>query len=183
MPFAVIMLFDDATDHKVRAIWDALRQENIPVDFPEVGGSPHVSLALFDDIDREAFRERLQAFITHRKSFDICFSHVGTFGNQRGVIFLGPVPESELLDIHEAFHQTFDEFRPHFHSPYRISSDYYLPDQWVPHCTLANSLSEDQVAQAIKIACRFELPISGRIEHIGLIRYPPIEQIQVLDFK
>ena len=53
---------------------------------------------------------------------------------------------------------------------------YYLPGNWVPHCTVAIDLSATEVIEAV-VYCREAFqPISGQFREIGLVEFRPVKE-------
>jgi len=57
------------------------------------------------------------------------------------VVFLAPVVTAELLEIHRSFHEGLE-------ARYILSDSYYLPERWVPHCTISQ---EEQIHDTLDI--------------------------------
>ena len=82
------------------------------------------------------------------------------------MIFLSPVSSQTLLNIHSDFHREFNEY---------LSDgwQYYLPGNWVPHCTLAINATADMVKRAVDILHGVTLPIEVTVKKIGVLKFAP----------
>ncbi|WP_427340734.1 hypothetical protein [Caloranaerobacter sp. DY30410] len=76
MPYAIELYFDIESTKKVDKIRNQLELNSINVD---KGTKPHISLAIYEDIPIESFKEELQMFSYKVKPFDITLSSVGMF--------------------------------------------------------------------------------------------------------
>lgn len=66
--------------------------------------------------------------------------------------------------MHRAFHLHMGSF-----AAYNIA--HYVPGRWVPHCTVAEGLGRDQLAQAVRLCMEHgRLPLTGSVRTVGLIR-------------
>jgi hypothetical protein len=47
--------------------------------------------------------------------------------------------------------------------------DHYLPDQWLPHCTLAGGLDAGQMGAAIEVLAGSGLPIAATVDSAAVV--------------
>lgn len=140
---ALEFFFDDTADRAVRALWDRLDRAGVP----SMGGRshgghrPHVSFASAASIPpatRNALRTDLRRLSIPR----LWLSTLGVFATTENVLVLSAVVDTELLAVHSAVHDVLA-------GRVRHPSAYYLPGSWVPHCTLAQGIDDDQVVAGI----------------------------------
>jgi hypothetical protein len=85
---------------------------------------------------------------------------LGTIPGSVGALFLGVRATADLLafhaDVHAALAGQAVEHWP-----------YYLPGNWVPHCTLAEGLDKAQAPQAFGLLYGFE-PIKATVSAAGI---------------
>jgi 2'-5' RNA ligase len=166
MPFALELALDPQSASVVRAAWGALAAAGFPL-MAELGANPHVSLAIWDEIDLSAMSSAVAALGRETAPLPIVFDRVDVFPTT-GVVFLSPVPDRTLSDVHARCQRRLSAYgrRPWPH---------YAPGAWVPHCTLAQDLeSAGALAQARSVAERTPLPIVGRLERAELIGFRPV---------
>jgi 2'-5' RNA ligase superfamily protein len=173
MAFAVVLFFDPATEATVRRVGRGLVIPDVtPVD-PFVGDlRPHVSLGVCEDLDTRRFRSDFMAFAAATPALEFTFGSLGVFSaGDEGVVFLAPIVTHGLLSIHDAFHTLFTRYAV-------AEMDYYLPGNWVPHCSLALHVPRDRVAAAVDASSRLAgLPLRGRFESMGLFQFQPAKDI------
>lgn len=167
MPYAIELYFDDKSTMEVEEIWSKLRERNISLD---EGTNPHISLAIYEDIDVEYFKEKLQVFAKGMEPFDLKLASVEMFATDKPVVFLSPTVTEELLYLHEKFHKYFKEYDT-------VEWDYYKPGNWVPHCTLAMNLSKNMVQETLDVCQEISLPIDIKIKGIGILEFKPNKQL------
>ena len=174
MGYAIELFFDDASERAVRSMWDGIGAALGKPSLSELGARPHVSLAVYDDdLDATGFQESLREFANSIDPFDLCLSSVGTFPGDEGVVFLAPVVTRRMLAVHAQFHEVFSEHE-------NAGMGYYLPGNWVPHCTVAIDLSANEVTEAIAYGREAFHPISGRFQEIGLVEFRPVTELITL---
>lgn len=171
MGYAIELFYDDASERAVRDIWDGLGTALGQPSLSELGARPHVSLAVYgDDFDTIGFPERLLEFARSIDTFDFMLSSLGTFPGQEGVVFLAPVVTRRLQAVHARFHQVFSKYD-------NAGKGYYLPGNWVPHCTVAIDLSAHEVTAALAYGREVFQPISGQFQEIGLVEFRPVKEL------
>lgn len=167
MPYAVELYFDMESTKKIEDIRTKLKENGIGVD---EGTKPHVSIAIYENLDIETFRIKLQKFSYQRNPLDIILASIGIFASECPVVFLAPIVTSGLLKFHKEFHEFFKELGD-------SAWDYYRPEKWVPHCTLAMNIPGEMVSRAVELARHFALPIYGTLQRVGVIEFSPNKQL------
>lgn len=113
----------------------------------EVGAMPHVSLAVFDEVDTDRLLPVVEAFANQIPLFSVRLSAVGMFPGNRNIVVLLVSPSERLMKLHRNLHERLAEAGLH-------PDDYYSPQAWVPHCTICMDLPLEKsltVLKAIKI--------------------------------
>lgn len=172
MPFAIELFFDPAADRAVRSIWRALADAGISRTMVDLGSHPHVSLADTEDLDAERFRPVLEAFAREVPPLKCSLASMGLFLTHEGVVFLAPVVTRNLLDLHEAFHRRFGEYGAR-------CSAYYMPGNWVPHCTLAMGVTPTAMGEAMRLCA--DATLLGRFDRIALVEFRPVRVVYAFD--
>lgn len=160
--YGVVALFDERTDQIIKNIWAELKEKSISYYADEVvDRKPHLTLASYHNLDKIRFIEQLDEFYENKSEIDIMFQSIGSFLNT-GILFFTPNVTKDMIEFHENFHSQFKQFNDNPNSM-------YLPGKWVPHCTLANRLSSDQLVEAYKYCLYRNDTIVGKIKEIGII--------------
>jgi 2'-5' RNA ligase len=165
MPFAVEMFFDDDANEVVRGVWADLAQANITTLMIDGAYRPHVSLSVFESYSSPGFQDQLRLFAKNLKPFQIKLDCLGIFPRPEGVVYFGAVVTEELLSVH-------CDFRARFAGLATRARAYYLPGNWIPHCTLGYGLSLDAIPSAVRVCSRAMRPITAKVKEVGLVEFP-----------
>ena len=174
MGFAVELYFDPKTESTIHALRQKLANEGIPQFLHELGDRPHVSLAVFSEVQLDTLTAVAKGFAGQMAQFEIQFGSLGAFASPSNVLFCSPIPTNQLLEYHAKFHQILKEQS-------LICSDYYLPSKWVPHCSVEMNIPNELFAEAFDVARQSFRPISGRFQEIGIVEFRPIKSLDVWD--
>ncbi|MSP14550.1 MAG: hypothetical protein EXR62_16545 [Chloroflexi bacterium] len=101
MGYAIELYLDPAGTAWIKALWHALARENISSLLLDIGSRPHISLAVFNNLDPDRLQEVLQSFAAAIAQREISISAVGSFPTTEGVIYLAPGVTSQILTIHD----------------------------------------------------------------------------------
>ncbi|HEV8290701.1 MAG TPA: 2'-5' RNA ligase family protein, partial [Tepidisphaeraceae bacterium] len=170
MGFAVEMYFDEKTEKTLRDLRKTLTEAGIRPVLDEMGDRPHISLAVFSQVDVDVLLEELEKFAGETRAMPMTLSAIGAFATAEAVLFLTPAITQELLDVHWDFHQMLGDLKMHPHA-------YYQPDRWVPHSTIAQNVEEGMVGKAFDVLRKSFKPISGKLVEMGLVRFRPVESL------
>jgi 2'-5' RNA ligase len=166
MPFALTVALDPDSAAVVRAAWRELAAAGFPF-MADSGAAPHVSLAIWDDIDVAAMSAAVADWSLGTTELAIVFDRVAVFPTT-GVVFLAAVADHALRGMQARGHR---HLAPHGRQPW----PHYAPDAWVPHCTLAQDLDGSApLAHARAVAERIPLPIAGRLSRAELVQFYPV---------
>ena len=162
MPFVAELYFDAPTEERIREVWKILDDAGISDSMPKGGYRPHISLGICERLELDTFAQELTTFAASVTPFRLSFPNIGIFSTSEGVVYLGATATAQLLNVHTAFHEIFKKHA-------KEQREYYTVGQWVPHCTLAFGLSEDQIVEAVTLCRQIELPVSTEVKDIGLV--------------
>ena len=70
--------------------------------------------------------------------------------------------------VHRTFHDVFADLR-------EDQWPYYLPDSWVPHCTLAINIKKEEILKALDNVIRDYRPKSAEVVRVALVEYHPVK--------
>ena len=161
MAQALEFFFDESADAAVRGLWRRLEQAGVPslLTHTHRRHRPHVTFALGGSVTPAA-RADLHGDLAMLSLPDVWLYTLGTFPSGDNALFLGAVADSELLALHVAVHDTL---------AHRVRDPwaYYLPGAWVPHCTLARSITAAQLATGF-VAVHPVQPIRAKIAEVGI---------------
>jgi 2'-5' RNA ligase len=155
MTFAIQLFFDPASDTVVRNLWAELASTELPFPLRDSGNRPHISLAIYNELNTAVCLGLLDSFAQTCTPFALSIASLGIFPGEQAVVFLAPIVSSGLLDLHRQVHQLLQ-------GTGTLPSTNYLPGHWTPHCTLATRVPPHFLSQAVAIGLglSFPLPIS-----------------------
>jgi 2'-5' RNA ligase superfamily len=167
MPYALELALDDQSAAVVRALWRRAADVGFPF-MAESGANPHVSIAIWDEIDRSAMAEAIGRFAGATPVVDVVFPTMGSFPTT-GVVFLALAENPRLLDVHARCHRALPALG-------RGAWPHYAPGVWIPHCTLAMDLG-DAVERIHAMLQPAPLPLRGRLERAELVEFRPVRHL------
>ncbi len=160
MAQGVVLLFDGAADAAIRSLWSALDEDGVGSlgTYSHRRHHPHVSLVVADAIPTAAVARVLAGSLRIPRALTL--DGVGAFVGR--VLFLGVVPAPELLEASAEIGTAVS----------RAGADvwsHYLPGQWIPHCTLTQSVPQGQFGVAMDRVLNSPLPLRTAISGIALV--------------
>lgn len=179
MMYAIEMYFDKVTEEKIMRLAQKIADAGLSTKYLEWKTRPHVTLAVYNDIDVDRCAQLLEKFANDRKAFPALFDAVGMF-NYTKTIFLSPVMTKSLYDLHSELYALMKEFEASAWEWYK------QPDSWVPHCTVAlTSEDEENVFyEASKLVLHEFKKLEGVYTSVGLVKITfPVEEMATFDFE
>jgi 2'-5' RNA ligase len=164
---AVEIYFDETGEKHIRHLMAILTERGIPPVLDQLGFRPHVSLAVFPAVEVEAVTSVVQDFTQSTGTFSLAFSHLGAFSTAEGVVFLAPTFTERLRHLHQAFHARLSRAG-------LVSSPYYEPDRWVPHCTVTTDIDPTQMSLAVQTLVEEFEPFEVQCLSLGVITFRPV---------
>ncbi|GAA1351990.1 2'-5' RNA ligase family protein [Saccharothrix algeriensis] len=149
---ALVVFFDADADARVRALW---RRIGASFEHP-----PHLTYAVAGAIGPKV-RAELREDLSRLWLPDLWLHTLGVFSTTENVLQLGAVVDGELLAVHSAIH---DVLAGRVKNP----SAYYLPGNWVPHCTLLHGVDDAEVVRAFAALHPVE-PIRAKVREVSVV--------------
>ena len=160
--YGLISIFDEFTEQLIKNIWKELKENSISSYAYEVEDRiPHITFASYNNLDITDFIEQMDVIYSNRSVIDIQFSTIGSFLNSC-TLFFSPTVTKELFELHSNHHMIFERFNDNPNS-------LYLPGNWIPHCTIANRLSQEKLIEAFNYCSKRQSTIIGQIVKMALI--------------
>ena len=161
--YAVELFLNEEVDQYIRNIWEELSNKNIDSSLKDIKEiCPHITLAVYEDINEKEFLEEFRIFKSNFKPIDTHFDILGTFP-MTGTCFIKPTVTEELLNVHIKYHEQFKALSGN-------SSPYYLPGRWNPHCTLGIGLSTEKLKEVFNFSVDRFKPLKVTLTDVGLIK-------------
>ena len=169
MAHSIELLFDAATEAKLRLIWDGLLTAGLPSQAKVTSPSnrPHVTVAVSEhihaDVD-DGLRE-----LRDRFPFACTVGAPLVFGTGRFTLARLVLPTDELMGLHRAVHdRTVSHMAP---GPAPRST----PGHWTAHATLARRLRAEEVGAALTVP---HVGADLRGSFVGLRRWDGAQRVE-----
>ncbi|MDL2325159.1 2'-5' RNA ligase family protein [Ruminococcaceae bacterium OttesenSCG-928-A16] len=159
---SIMASFDEETNARIEALKVAACQVQNSCSIL----ASHLSLGFYVGLAPQILANWAARFAATQPPLPVYFTSVSAFGNR--VCYLAPKTNQALLGFHRALHTQYDDFAGEVGHPYTLKSG-----QWVPHCTLFMSDTED-VTPALAAARQQFTPFSGTITAITLGHFGPV---------
>jgi len=176
MQYAIELYFDEVTEQKLFNLAKRVADEKLSTKFLEWKTRPHLTLACFNDVDEEKCIKLLKEFAKSHSRMPACIASVGMFTDTK-TIFVSPVMNSSMFQFQRELHEYLNDFD-------KKGWEWYCPDRWVPHCTIALTREdEDSVFYKASdlILHEFE-KMYGEFVSIGLVKITfPVEEIYTVE--
>jgi len=166
---AVIATFDPVADGKIRAIWTALSDHAIDSSMAALDVSPHITLAVMNNVAPGALTECAGSLATRTVPFSVRFDHTDLFPGHETVLFLAPQNSRSLVAVHKAFHESAVGIG--------VSTEHTRPGTWVPHVTLAMALRKQSLAAAQNILSEAFQAFSAQVTGLAVVRFDPTARL------
>ncbi len=170
MPYAVVFYLDPEKNRPIRKIIHELAQKNIAPYMQAMSMQPHVTLAIYDDLECRTCESKISGLARKIHGFNLTFSFLGIFQSENPVVFLGPTITQELLSIHFRLHELLKDAAMH---PW----DLYRPGKWVPHCSLAVEFPAEKLPNAVQICRKLTLPLTIPVASLGVVQFEPVKPL------
>lgn len=170
MTYAVNLYFNKEAEHYITSIWRKLEGLEKGKCLICHNSRPHITLAIYNDLDLAVTKERLKSLIRDVYSFNLKFLQIGIFPHNKGAIFLTPNLTDDLFQIHRHFHERFKDFE-------KQGWDYYKPQSWYPHCTLSLETPTEAIPSVLGEILKVFRPMEVTITSIGIVSLDPIDYL------
>lgn len=172
MQYAIELYYDKETESKLFDLAEKIAEAKISTRFLEWKTRPHLTLACFNDIDEADCIEKLKAFAQGHAVMPAYIGSVGMF-NDTKTIFVSPVMNAGMYQFQRELYECLKGFDTN-------GWEWYLPDGWVPHCTIALTKDDEDEAffRASDLVLREFGKMCGEFAEIGLVKVTfPVEEI------
>lgn len=178
MQYAIELFFDKDLEEKLYNLAKRVADEKLSTKFMEWKTRPHITLACFNDLNEEKCIKQLKRFAKTHKQMPACLGSIGMFNDTRA-IFASPVMTEDMYRFQRELHKYMRGFDTK-------GWEWYLPNRWVPHCTLAMTQEDDEEVfyKASSLLLHEFEGCVGKFSSIGLIKITfPVEEIYTVDLK
>ena len=100
----------------------------------------------------------------------------GRVPTDEGVLFLAPTASRALINVQEQVVDRLGQVGA------RVER-YWLPGNWVPHCTLAIGIPRELIPSAVGVCHAAFRPISGQLTRLSLFEVRPVGPCYAFDLR
>ena len=175
MPYAVMLYFDSQSEKTISRVWQALAEDNLAMGILDEGIRPHITLAIYNELDCRPCENELAKITAKTASMTIQLTHLGIFTIPEPVVFAAPLATREFLDFHENLHASLV-------NEAKESWELYQPGKWVPHCTLALDFNLENLPEIISRCQSLPLPLDVQAVQLGVVKFQPVRDLFKYDF-
>jgi 2'-5' RNA ligase len=159
---AIVLELDDGASSAVRQITQRVATVAPDSAISVATVAPHVTLAACRSLDVERFRPLLAELAARTPVLATTFASLGVFPPQEGVIFLAPTIAHDLVELQLGILTRLQDLGAEV-------EPYWLPGQWVPHCTVAIGVSRELMSTAMGHAYEAFHPISASLTRLSTV--------------
>ena len=176
MDYAVALYFDEKSQAQLLGMMEDLGNAGVNRYMLDLSIRPHITLGYWKDQKGTDAIEEIKRFAPEVKGTRVLFSSIGIFPANPKVVYLSPVKDDGLIKLHNQFYQRIKGKIENY-------SLNYTPEYWVPHCTLATKLTEEEVLKSVKTLLKVKFPMKAMISQLELIKCKPMEDILSCEVK
>ena len=172
MQYAIEMYFDPETERQMIGLSQKIADAGISTKFLEWKTRPHLTLACFSDVNEADCEQRLKAFAQNHKQLPAWLGSVGMFTDSK-TIFASPIMTASMYQFQRELHECLQGYDTK-------GWEWYLPDRWVPHCTIALTKEDkdDAFYRASELVLKTFQKTAGSFVGVGLVKITmPVHEI------
>ncbi len=159
MKYAIELYFDRETEKILFDLSQRVAEEGISMKFSEWKTRPHLTLACYNDLDEQKCIEQLKQFAQRYNPFPAYIGSIGMFPDT-GTIFTSPVMNKNMYRMQAELHDLLKEYDTK-------GFEWYLPERWAPHCTLALTMRTEKthfIERVIYFCANSEKPAENSLQ-------------------
>jgi 2'-5' RNA ligase len=168
MALAINIRSDHDSAGEIERLWDQVAAFEDAPSMRALGYRPHLTFAIYDDVDESTAREAMQRAAIGQTQLRITFSRIRWFEGPPLVLWTEPSRDGALARMHASISAAIDpaSCRPH-----------YRPDAWTPHCTLGMRIADARRNDAIAFARSFDRSFEVLFDVVDCVAFPPVRVI------
>lgn len=175
MGYAIVGYFDKETDERIRQLWKLMSVNGIDDYLYHSENNPHIKFMMYEDIHEEKVRDKIEELSKQTQVVDVIFKSYSFYPNEQPFMNIDMAVSMELLKLQSEVRAACDGMAKLF------PIDFFDKGIWKPDCQLTREIEGDKLTKVVDCLRENRLPIKGRLERIGLIKFHPARQI--VDFE
>ncbi|MDE7431365.1 MAG: hypothetical protein K2N34_05575 [Lachnospiraceae bacterium] len=175
MGYAIVGYFDKETDEKIRGLWQDLMINGVDDYLYNSENNPHIKFAMYEDFEEINIADEIRNIAKQTKSIDVVFKSYSFYPNEQPFLNIDMAVSMELLRLQAEIREKCDKFSK------LLPIDFFDIGIWKPDCQLTREIDQTKLMNAVNCLYERKLPIKGKLERIGLIKFHPAKQIVNFD--
>lgn len=171
MGYAVVGYFDKETDEKIRGLWQDLMIKSVDDYLYHSENNPHIKFAMYENLAEINIVDEIRNIAKQTKSIDVVFKSYSFYPNEQPFFNIDMAVSMELLRLQAEIREKCDKFSE------LLPIDFFDMGIWKPDCQLTREIDKTKLLSAVNCLYERKLPIKGKLERIGLIKFHPAKQI------
>lgn len=162
--YSVLSLIDNSSQSEIQRIFERIRP-TLQSKTPVIWDFPHFTWHSAEEYNQELLDGMINKFSSSWEKFPVRVTGIGIFTGKVQVLYLPIIKTSALVELQQEIYREIQDFSTN-------SSNFYLPDIWIPHITLISS-PEEQTAlpAAIQILSRINVDFEVEIDNLAVGQY------------
>jgi len=163
--YLISLYFDEKTNRMIQRYIDNVAMHTGNTFMTDHNVPPHMTICAIEAKSIEELVPAFESLNGRIKGGDIQFVSTGQLLPY--VFYITPVLNDHLQDMSKTIYDAFAGI------PQTSISRFYKPSSWLPHVTVAKTLSKEQMQEAFKIMQNEFTPFDSHIVRLGLSRVNP----------
>lgn len=173
--YLISIYFDEKTNYKIAQLIRKVAEKSGNTFMTDGKVLPHITISAFETKQEKEVIAKLEVYAAGAGQGELQWVSVGTFLPH--VIYAAPVLNQYLHAMAEDIFNFLNETED------TVISKYYRPFQWIPHTTIAKTLSKDEMKTAFEAMQEQFIVFKGTVTKIGLAKTNPYEELALFTFK
>ncbi len=170
MDYAIILTFAQTEARQIWQLTADLAQKTGNNSVLSAQIQPHLTLAEFSTSALAEISKTIRLLAGQLLTpIPIKLASAGFFPDNMSVLYLAPIVDAELLNLHRLVNNALEPLCHEF-------SPLYREENWVPHCTLALDLSGTQFHMACQALAQAYRPLETRAMGLSLYKCCPYQE-------
>ena len=171
MGYAIVGYFDKETDEVIRELWKFLMMNGIDDYLYNSKNNPHIKFIMYENFDEAQGIDAIKSIANQTNQIDVMFKSYSFYPNEQPFFNIDMAVSMELLRLQAEIREKCDKFSE------LLPIDFFDMGIWKPDCQLTREIDKTQLLNAVNYLYKRKLPIKGKLERIGLIKFHPAKQI------
>ena len=135
---------------------------------------PHITLAVYDDVDRTTLFKAYHRATEQYEALSIQFSAMRYFESPTSlIVWASPQVEDALLKTQAVIHEAINK---------ELCRAHYRPNAWVPHCSLALNIPLSRRSDVLALLAEPFEPVTARFEVLDCVSFMPVQVLHQKTF-